>query len=262
MGGGSATGGGSPTCTDDDGDGYVAGAGCSGLPGGDCAPRDATVNPGQGERCTNGKDDDCDGLVDAADADCGPGTCVGAPSCQTAWNCGVGTSRCHQGCCVSCAVPPQPVCPMECPLTTTIEPLTGCPVAAGCAPCFSQFCAPLFAPVCGSTTPRFLDPRTFSNACEAGKVGASIIHVGACDTGEGLDCSAGMTPGCGPGTELYCRDACPECVAEMRRCTRKGVCLLDADCPAGLAPPPVLTCASGAPSALRCVSNACVPRCP
>jgi len=54
-----------PTCTDSDGDGYA-------VEGGECGPVDCndgstTVNPGAVENCTNGTDDNCNGLVDAQD---------------------------------------------------------------------------------------------------------------------------------------------------------------------------------------------------
>lgn len=48
------------SCTDKDGDGY--GSGCS--KGSDCNDNDANVNPGKSEVCGDGKDNDCDGLVD------------------------------------------------------------------------------------------------------------------------------------------------------------------------------------------------------
>jgi hypothetical protein len=49
-------------CPDQDGDGYVSSA-CNSnrATGGDCNDQDPTVNPGQLERCGNGKDDDCQG---------------------------------------------------------------------------------------------------------------------------------------------------------------------------------------------------------
>lgn len=48
-----------PTCQDADGDGY--GLGCAKGP--DCNDADARIHPGQAETC-NGRDDDCNGLVD------------------------------------------------------------------------------------------------------------------------------------------------------------------------------------------------------
>lgn len=252
------------TCTDDDGDGYVAGAGCSGIPGGDCAPNNPAVNPGAGERCGNAIDDDCDMLIDSADPDCGPLTCTGAPSCRTAWNCGLGTSMCDQGCCRSCPVFSPPMCPPnQCPLPGTIDPNTGCRTPPGCYTCSSMACPAVYRPVCATTTTRFLDPRTFGNSCEAGLAMATVIHDGPCLPGEGLNCGfIGMPQGCGPGTELYCRDACPECDADLQRCTKKGVCITDFDCPAGLPAPPPHTCSNGTQSVLRCVDHACVQRCP
>jgi formylglycine-generating enzyme required for sulfatase activity len=50
-----------PGCTDADGDGY--GVGCQ--LGADCNDHDKSVHPGQTEAC-NGKDDNCNGLVDDA----------------------------------------------------------------------------------------------------------------------------------------------------------------------------------------------------
>lgn len=63
--------GGGPVCTDNDGDGYgfPADASCS-YPEEDCNDALASVNPGATENCGNGIDDDCDGLIDAADPNC------------------------------------------------------------------------------------------------------------------------------------------------------------------------------------------------
>ena len=55
-----------PDCHDCDGDHYPD-ASCG---GGDCDDADPTVNPGAGEICTGGIDDDCDGLTDVVDPDC------------------------------------------------------------------------------------------------------------------------------------------------------------------------------------------------
>lgn len=56
------------TCVDNDGDTY--GENCAA--GTDCDDNDPAVNPGAAEVCDDGKDNDCDGAVDAADSDCAP----------------------------------------------------------------------------------------------------------------------------------------------------------------------------------------------
>ena len=255
-----------PGCRDEDGDGFVPGVGCGGMPGNDCAPNDPSVNPRAAERCNNNRDDDCDGLSDSADPDCGPSMCMGgAPACRSSWSCGLGMSSCEAGCCEPCPIPVPPQCPPNmCPLPPSIDPFTGCVGAPGCYECASgQGCPAVYLPVCAGTSDRFMDPRTFGNSCEAMNAGAIIFHDGECLEGEGINCgSIGTQQGCGPGSELYCRDACPECDADLRRCTKKGVCANDFDCPAGLPAPPQLMCANGMLSTLRCVNHACVQRCP
>ncbi len=65
-------------CTDDDGDGFAVEGGECGLV--DCDDTDPLVYPGYIEstgmgNCADGKDNDCDGLTDAADPGCGTGPC-------------------------------------------------------------------------------------------------------------------------------------------------------------------------------------------
>lgn len=62
------------TCPDADGDGYAVCDGVCTLPAGkqcgDCNDANPAVNPGVTEICSNGIDDNCDGLVDAKDPLC------------------------------------------------------------------------------------------------------------------------------------------------------------------------------------------------
>ena len=75
---------------DDDGDGFGVGTASKGckVPEGfvdnddDCDDTDPSISPGETEVCTDGQDNDCDGLTDQADPDCGP-DCNTA--CLTAW---------------------------------------------------------------------------------------------------------------------------------------------------------------------------------
>ncbi|MCZ6650167.1 MAG: multiheme c-type cytochrome, partial [Acidobacteria bacterium] len=55
-------------CLDDDGDAFSPqGGGCGAL---DCDDQDATVNPAASEICDDDRDNDCNGLIDAADPAC------------------------------------------------------------------------------------------------------------------------------------------------------------------------------------------------
>ncbi len=56
------------TCTDADKDGYYKENGCGSDP--DCNDTNAGINPGAAEDCDDGKDNDCDGLIDCDDPDC------------------------------------------------------------------------------------------------------------------------------------------------------------------------------------------------
>lgn len=58
-----------PYCWDDDGDGFnFSRPGCG--PTFDCDDTNASIYPGAVENCTNGVDDDCDGLIDGAQLSC------------------------------------------------------------------------------------------------------------------------------------------------------------------------------------------------
>lgn len=245
-----------PTCSDVDGDGFVQGSTCGGLPGGDCAPLDPTIHPRAVENCRNGKDDDCNGLIDGADPQCAS-LCGTQPSCQSVHDCSLGTTTCSSsGCCMSCPLMAPPLCPPNSmPSPTTPDLFTGCPSDVRCVPV--GVCPFVYAPVCAQLG--IGDARTFTNSCEATSAGARLIHAGECLPAEGLLC-ASQGPGCDATT--YCRDACPLCDSAIgQRCTKIGACVDDLDCPAGLAPPPPLTCANGTQAPLRCVNNACVRSC-
>jgi hypothetical protein len=56
------------SCIDSDNDTYFAREGC-GTPV-DCNDSDTSINPGMSENCSDGIDNDCDQLTDAADLDC------------------------------------------------------------------------------------------------------------------------------------------------------------------------------------------------
>ena len=61
----------SAVCADLDGDGYGwPGSYCCLHPEPDCNDADPAIHPYATEVCNNGKDDDCDGLIDYNDPDC------------------------------------------------------------------------------------------------------------------------------------------------------------------------------------------------
>ena len=64
-------------CIDNDGDGWgnPGDPSCPRRSAEDCDDADPDVNPGTPENCTNGIDDDCDGLADDLDPGCIPGSC-------------------------------------------------------------------------------------------------------------------------------------------------------------------------------------------
>jgi len=63
---------GPPSCVDGDTDGYGnPGSPLCTFPEEDCDDTNSAVNPGMTENCSNTLDDDCDGLADGADPDCG-----------------------------------------------------------------------------------------------------------------------------------------------------------------------------------------------
>ena len=79
-----------PCSEDRDGDGYAAGA--------DCDDRDPEVHPGQVERC-DGRDEDCDGVIDEGNPGGERGTTLVGASCtfDDDGECGTGLGRCVCG---------------------------------------------------------------------------------------------------------------------------------------------------------------------
>jgi putative metal-binding protein len=84
-----------PPCVDADGDGYCASQG-------DCNDADPTVHPGAAEVCNDGKDNDCNGLVDCADP-----ACATSPSCTTCLSSGASCTQNAQCCSLSCGGKPK-----------------------------------------------------------------------------------------------------------------------------------------------------------
>ncbi len=66
----------SALCSDLDGDGFSFEGGFCGPA--DCDDGDAAINPGAAEACSDGFDNDCDGLADGADTECDGSDCIGA----------------------------------------------------------------------------------------------------------------------------------------------------------------------------------------
>lgn len=245
-------------CVDKDGDGFVktcGKVGCGGKGNCDCDDSDPAVNRGAAESCGNGKDDDCNGLVDAADPVCQ--MCpLPSPACGSTWDCSVGQEQCANGCCKSCPPPPKIACGQgECALPAGIDPGTGCSLGDRCVPCCVCPAMPPGARVCGA------NGATYESPCEAQCAGTEVLHYGGCLPGEGMSCPWGGAPGtgCGSSKTMYCRDACPMCDAAMGRCTQLGACAYDWDCPAGVTPP---ACADGTAPKARCVSHRCEYTCP
>ena len=151
---------------DRDGDGFRFGPGCAAAEL-DCDDSDDGVFPGAAERC-NGRDNDCDGEVDATDCECTDGF-VG-PCGSDVGECERGTRACANGNWQACEGGVDPVAEgcngLDDDCDGTVD--EGCP------------CEPGTTQPCGLT----------EGECEAG--------VQSCVDGEWSDCEGGT----GPGDEL------------------------------------------------------------
>jgi hypothetical protein len=225
------------------------------LPG-DCDDSRADVHPGAPENCSDGIDNNCNGLIDQADPACGQLCAGGGSNCHDNFDCQLGMTFCAQsggpaGCCTYCALPPIGCGPNEIPVSSGIDPQTGCPGVTCVA---NTICPGVAAPVCAT------NGATYNNECEAMRAQATVAHPGDCDPGEGLFCNPSDPTSCGPSGDMYCRDACPTCDAFDFQCMKKGACVLDYDCPAG-EPPPTLVCMPGQTQHVACVNHACQYSC-
>ncbi len=106
------------TAVDEDGDGWVR-AEPDGGGGTDCDDRASAVQPGQPELCTNGLDDDCDGVTDCAQASCAGLPCDDGDPCTVDDFCTA--SVCH-GQPRTCSTPSQ----------ACRQPAGACSKDAGC----------------------------------------------------------------------------------------------------------------------------------
>ena len=87
------------TCPPDgDGDGYYAAEGCGNYPI-DCNDSDSSIHPGKAENCSDGIDNDCDGLTDSEELDCTLGCANVDPDDQGPdYSCSTGLSGiCYNG---------------------------------------------------------------------------------------------------------------------------------------------------------------------
>lgn len=253
-------------CRDEDNDGYVPSESdnvtCPGKLHGDCNDRAPDTHPGATELCKNYIDDNCDGKLDERDPSC---TCgAGQQRCNNSWECGgVGSAQCNKGCCEPCGdIGPKPTCSWNssyCAQNYGINPNTGCTYGWTCDTCAG--CPSTVDPVCGA------NGSTYDNECKLNLRFTKLLHRGACLPGEGIYCGlvgggpSNLDGGCGPSGDMYCRDSCPQGTScGTSSCSKKGSCLVDSDCPAGLAPPVPADCDAGAP-VMVCQNAACVSVC-
>jgi len=242
-------------CRDVDGDGYAFATepniACPGKQTGDCNDGNRAQHPGANELCANSIDDDCDGQTDRNDASCQQCTseslrCNDASECIAGSR--LGEVQCERGCCLSCPT----LSPVTCGANETtigggLDPVTACRVQRRCVD-WRTCQNTAYDPVCG------VDFATYRNPCQAQQANVRILHKASCQWNEGRPCSTSEPGSVGACDNMqYCRlDA-----AAGMRCTLKGTCVTDADCPAGLEPS---SCDGGRPS-WTCDQNRCVGAC-
>ena len=162
----------------------------------------------------------------------------------------VGAVRCERGCCQACPVVEEPRCTGDqIQVGGGLDPVTSCRVARTCVDWRS--CQNTnYDPVCST------DFATYRNACQAAQAGATVLHRGSCVWNEGRPCSltpVGQEGACETGQ--YCRlDA-----VAGKRCTKQSVCVVDADCPAGVAGLP--RCSADAGATWSCHQGQCITQC-
>jgi hypothetical protein len=193
---------------------------------GDAAPVPDACTPQGNENCTNGVDDDCDGLVDCADPSCGPQyECV--PSIPAGWNA------------AALSIGSRPGCPagFASQRDVVMDP-TG-----GAATCTCN-CASSGAASCEKGNVTFYGPNLIGNDCSIIGSAATDVAEGACRSnlpfglfGFGMGANAplrvtkvGLTPNTCNGS--IAANVPPAGTQEGKRCTAQ-VAAVGGGCSAG-----------------------------
>jgi hypothetical protein len=207
---------------DKDGDGHPPQV-CG---GDDCDDNDPDRFPGNPEVC-DGKDNNCDGVIDNGLDACGGAHCVDKmtdpQNCGTCGNtCPSGPEGyCSNGTCACLTLPN--ICGASCvDLTSDNNNCGAC--GKGCAPsqtCESSTCKCPSGDLCGmACVDKMTDPQ---NCGTCGKT---------CT--QGASCLAGTCGPCPPGTPNTCNNACVNLTNDVKNCGVCGkACAADENCTAG-----------------------------